>query len=60
MSVDGAILTSRHETRPSHTFQRQIPLNMDQVFSKATEMVYVLKKHPKQSDSLLPIQLTSK
>ena len=29
---------------------------MDQVFSKATEMVYVLKKHQNQSDSLLPSQ----
>ena len=27
---------------------------MDQVFSKETEMVYVLRKHPDQSDSLVP------
>ena len=29
---------------------------MDQVFSKATELVYVLKKHQNQSDSLFPSQ----
>lgn len=47
MSVEGAIaaiLTSRHDPRASNVFWRQVPLNMDQVFSKMTEMVYVLKK----------------
>ena len=59
MTVDDAILTSRHRPRALNVFRRQTPLNIDQVFSKMTEMVYVLKKHPNQSYSLLSSQLTA-
>lgn len=57
MPVDGARLASRHESQALKVSQRQLPLDMEQIFSKATEMVYVLKKHPNQSDYILPSQL---
>ena len=56
MAADDTNLTSRHGPQASNLSQRQSPRYMEQVFSKATEMVYVLKKHPNQSDYLLPSQ----
>ena len=50
MSSNGPALTTRHDYCASNVFQRQLSQNSAQIFSAATETVYVLKKQLKHGD----------
>lgn len=50
MSSNGSAVTTPHGYYASNVFQRQLSQNLGQIFSAATETVFVLKKQLKHGD----------